>query len=431
MGLIMKKTANFGKKGLFLIIYTALLMFICGCVNSGMTQTVIPAIAENNGWNSSVMLSWITYGSWIGVITCALWGQLVLKKGAKLVAVIGLAGGGLAIALYGYAPTLPLLCLAIVLNRVFSTAYQNNAANTLITNWFPRKKGIAFGWATMGIIFVDIIWLTMITAGMNTIGLGPSLLIVTAVFFILAAIGLIWVKNTPEEANTFPDNDPSPEGIKEIERSLQEMRNYKSPWTVKRMLKQRSVWFASFGIGLLWLASIGTISQNVPRLTSLGYEQANAVTIVSISAIFALLGSWAFGKIDTVFGTKRACQIYSAVQVIALCAYLLQGAGIVFVWIACILMYSCTGGIANLAPSMIGTLFGRKDFAAANRLMNPWIYAIYSTSFLLISACLSLFGSYDSAYILFIALTAIGFGLVCAVNVNEIKERSKTLGEKS
>lgn len=421
----MKKRTDFGKKGTLLIIYTAFLMFSCGCVNSGMTQTVIPAISEAKGWDSSVMLSWITYGSWIGVITCALWGQLVLKKGAKLVAIIGLFGGGIAIALYGYAPSLWVLCLAIVLNRVFSTAYQNNAANTLITTWFPTKKGIALGWATMGIIFCDIIWLPLITAGLNNIGLGPSLLLVMAAFFILAFIGIFWLKNTPEEAGVYPDNDP--EHTKEIEASLAELKAYKSPWTVKRMLKQRSVWLSSIGIGLLWLGAMGTISQNVPRITSLGYEQTQAVTMVSISAIFALIGSWGFGKIDTHLGTKRACQIYSAVQAAALILYLFQSKGSAFIWISCILMYSCVGGIANLAPSMTGTLFGRKNFAAANRLLNPIVYAIYSTSFLVISLC----ATYEISYVVFIILTVIGFGLICAVNTSEIREKTLILEQEA
>ncbi|MCI8993501.1 MAG: OFA family MFS transporter [Eubacterium sp.] len=415
----MKPIQNFGKKGIALMFYTAVLMFICGCVNTGMTQTVIPIISETRGWDGSVMLSWVTYGSWIGVIACVLWGQLLFKKGAKLVAVLGLVGGGIAIAVYGNAPALPVLCLAIVLNRVFSTAYQNNAANALINTWFPRKKGIVFGWVTMGIIFCDIIWLPMITAGVGNLGLKPSLLIVAVVFFALAVIGLIWLKNTPEEAGVYPDNQP--EGVSDLKQSLTELQAYKSPWTVARMLKEKAVWLTGVGIGFLWLCAVGCLSQNVPRIMSFGYGRAEAVTIVSISAVFALVGSYAFGKADTVFGTKKACQIYGIVQAAALILVFLQPFGTIFIWLSSCLLYSCIGGIANLAPSMIGTLFGRKDFAAANRLLNPMIYAIYSTSFLVVSRCLEVFGNYESVYIVFLALTAAGFAMVCAIDTEAIK----------
>lgn len=424
----MKPIQNFGKKGIALMLYTAVLMFICGCVNTGMTQTVIPIISETRGWDSSVMLSWVTYGSWIGVVACVLWGQLLFKRGAKLVAVSGLIGGGIAIAVYGNSSALSVLCLAIVLNRVFSTAYQNNAANALINTWFPRKKGIVFGWVTMGIIFCDIVWLPMITAGIGTLGLKTSLIIVAIVFFVLALIGAIWLKNTPEEAGVYPDNQP--EGISDLKQSLAELQAYKSAWTVARMLKEKTVWLTGVGIGFLWLCAVGCLSQNVPRIMSFGYERSQAVTIVSISAVFALIGSYAFGKVDTVFGTKKACQIYGIVQAASLIFVLLQPFGTAFIWLSSCLLYSCIGGIANLAPSMIGTLFGRKDFAAANRLLNPMIYAIYSTSFLIVSRCLSIFGNYESVYVVFLALTAAGFAMVCAIDTEEIVKRKKEMQEK-
>ena len=404
---------TFGK-GLGIMFYVAILLFLCGCVNSGMTNTVIPAITEKNGWNYTTALSFASYASWLSIITAILFSQIVMKKGAKIVAVIGLFCGAANLFLFGNAPSLAVFCICILLNRLISTAYQNASAFTFIANWFPTKKGIAVGWATMGVIFVDIIWTPAVTGAIQRWDVSVPLDILAVIFVIVAVIGILFVKNTPEEAGAYQDNEPC--SAEMVERTLKQIKQYKSPWTFKKLLSTKVVWITSIGLGLYWMAALGVSSQNVPRLVSIGYERGTATTIMSIAAIFALLGSYLFGVFDKRLGTKKACIIYGIAQTIGMCFLFFQPRHVAFVWLSLCVIYSCFGGIANLVPSMIATLFGRWDYPAANRVMYPIVSVIFGCCFKVIATGLDIWGTYTAVYIIFLAATVAGLVLVFFIN---------------
>lgn len=408
------------------MLYVAILMFLCGCVNSGMTNTVLPMITEKNGWNFTTALSFVSYASWIGIVTAILFAQVVMKMGPKIVAVIGLFCAAITLFVFGHASSLAVLCLCIVLNRLFSTAYQTASAFTFIANWFPKKKGIALGWATMGVIFVDIIWTPTVTKAIQRWDVAIPLNVLAIIFAIVAVLGILFVKNTPEEAGAYQDNEACSD--KMLELTLKQIAEYKSPWTFKKLLSTKVVWIASIGLGLYWMAALGVSSQNVPRLMSIGYERGTATAIMSIAAILALVGSYLFGVFDKRLGTKKACIIYGIVQIIGMCFLFLQPKHVVFVWLSLGMIYACFGGIANLVPSMIATLFGRWDYPAANRVMYPIVSLIFGCCFKVIAMGLNIWGSYTAVYVIFITFTVIGLILVLFIKdtmigaVIEVKE---------
>lgn len=418
---------TFGK-GIGIMIYVACMLFLCGCVNSGMTNTVLPIVTEANGWSNTTALSFVSYASWISVVSAVLFSQIVMKKGPKAVAVAGLFCAAANICLFGHAPTMGIFCLCIILNRVFSTAYQNASAFTLISNWYQKKKGIVLGWVTMGIIFVDIAWTPVITKAIEKKSVGSTMNVVAVCFVVLAVIGILFVKNTPEEAGAYLDNIPCSREL--VECTLQQIKSYKSPWTFRKLLSTKVVWLVSVGLGFYWMAALGVCSQNVPRLMSIGYDRAYAVRTMSIAAVFALIGSYLFGVIDKRIGTKKACIIYGIIQLLGMFALFLQPRSMAFVWISLCLIYSCFGGIANLVPSMIGTLFGRWDYPAANRVIYPLVSLIFGCCFKVIAMGLNIWGSYTAVYVIFLILTIVGLFLVLKIDdrmigtVMEIEENN-------
>jgi hypothetical protein len=124
---------------------------------------------------------------------------------------------------------------------------------------------------------------------------------------------------------------------------------------------------------------------------------------------------------DTKFGTKRASVIYAASIALFFALGLLQPLGTVFVWGSACGIMGCVGGIANLAPSMIGTVFGRWDFAAANRLISPIIMAVSSSAFLLAALFLKSPWGYTGLY----AACAV-IALLCLLSV--LLTRDKMIG---
>ena len=71
-----------------------------------------------------------------------------------------------------------------------------------------------------------------------------------------------------------------------------------------------------------------------------------------------------------------------------------------------------TGGIANLIPSLIGTIWGRWDFPAVNRVLNPLTNFLKGSAALVISFALTRLGGYTGMYLLFIVLCAAATGIL-------------------
>ena len=160
------------------------------------------------------------------------------------------------------------------------------------------------------------------------------------------------------------------------------------------------------------MIAVAFVSQLVNRCISLGYEGGFAVQVLQIASVIGLFGSWLFGWMDTRYGTKSASLIYAAAIAVFFALGLLQPMGTAFVWVSACGIMGCVGGIANLAPSMIGTVFGRWDFAAANRLISPIIMAVSSSAFLLAAVFLKSPWGYTGLY------AACGvIALLCLVSV--------------
>lgn len=397
-------------------IYAGLLFLACACVNAGMTNTILPRICELRGWEYANVLPFMSYGGYIGAVATILFAQLVMKWGAKVVTVVGLILGGLCLAVYGMTDTYGVFVVCVIGNRVFSCAYQQAGCTALLNNWFPRKKGIVLGWATMGIILSDVIWSPYVPNAINAIGAPATMAIIGGVFLVLALFSAFFIKNIPEEQGCYPDNDSI--GLADLAAGKAAMKAYRSSFTWGKLVRTPQVWQIGITWGLLWMIAVAFVSQLVKRCLSVGYEAPFAVNVLQIASIIGLFGSWLFGWVDTKFGTKTSTTIYSVVIALFFLLGLLQPMGAIFVWVSACGIMACVGGIANLAPSMIGTVFGRWDFAAANRLISPIIMAVSSSAFLLASIFIKSPWGYNGMYV---ACAAIA--VLCLISVRLTKDK--------
>lgn len=403
-------------KHLKVTVFSGFLFLICACVNAGMANTIMPEICDSHGWDYARALPFMSYGGYIGAVATLIFAQITVKKGAKFTIVSGLILGGLSLILYGYAGSFSLFVLAILGNRVFSCAYQQAGGTVLINNWFPRKKGIVLGWATMGIILSDVIWSPYIPRVMGAVGAPVTMTAAGILFFGLAIFAIAKISNVPEHENCYPDNDSR--GLEALAEKQKEMEGYQSPFTWKRLVRTPQVWQIGVAWGLLWMIAVAFVSQLVRRCVSIGYEPSFAIRVLQIASLVGLLGSWLFGWLDTKYGSKTATTVYAVAIAIFFALGLLQEHSPVFVWGSACGIMACVGGIANLAPSMIGTVFGRWDFAAANRLISPVIMAVSSSAFLLAAVCISSPWGYNGMY-----AACISLALICLVLVRTTDDR--------
>jgi sugar phosphate permease len=364
---VSEKSSWHGPKQVGIMIFSGLLMLIGTCLVGGSTNTILPFIAEVKGWDVGFLRTMAGIGVMFVVVGTFVFGTIIKKKGVKVALGISLILSAIFTVIYGLAPSLGVFVATIFILGFLSGGYRTSGANALVSNWWPTQKGVVMGFVSMGVILMDIVWNPFIPMAYARFGVAPTMAAVGVVVLIFIIIGLIVVKNTPEEMGEYPDGDNSnPENLAAV---IKEMREYQSPFTFGKVFKQRAMLDIGVGLGLLYLVCMSYVASIVPRLLSTGYEYNFALIVLVVSGGVALLGSWAIGVLDQKIGTKRACLVYGFLLLIGIVLALFHGAGVGFVWSAGAIFSLGMGACCNLIPSYVGTVYGRWDYSAAYRVI--------------------------------------------------------------
>ncbi|MDR1626570.1 MAG: hypothetical protein LBT33_08520, partial [Spirochaetia bacterium] len=131
---------------------------------------------------------------------------------------------------------------------------------------------------------------------------------------------------------------------------------------------------------------------------------------LAITSIFGIVGSYIWGWLDQKLGTRKTGIIYGFWYILALALLIVERTG--FITMAAIGVVGIgIGGIGNLVPSMIGTVYGRGDYLEANRFIMPLCAIVRSFAFVLMGMAVTTSG-YTSTYSTFIGVCIVGIILI-------------------
>ncbi len=186
--------------------------------------------------------------------------------------------------------------MCFVYGGIMSAGYV--AGGTLVANWFPKKKGIVMGYTTMGhnlasAFYVQLVSILIGPTVLQTIGKGVVPIGIVAV--IIGILGMILIRNTPEERDLNPDNVSDKVFQEEYDHSSV---NDDSGWTTGKLLTTKELWMAAITTGFFQICSVGVMSQLVLRNVELGFSQQSAMNVMTILALGGVVGSWLVGVID-------------------------------------------------------------------------------------------------------------------------------------
>lgn len=405
--------SKFGKWGWSIILYTFLLYYFwAGLAVDGLN--VYPAaFAALHGWDYNTLLGFATPAGIIGVLGGIIFGQVIMKTGARNLSAVTIVATGLLYIWFGHvsSPVQFLICLTLF--TFISNAFGLIVTATLMNNWFPRKKGIALGWATMGAPFCTATFVSILSGLFGRFGVPMSCTIVGVVVAAFGVASFFWVKNYPHDVGAYPDNIQT-QGL-DLGAERKALENYQSPFTVGRLLKDKDMWCMSLGFGMLWMVTVGIVSQFVPRMQSVGYDNATALVMLTVAALVGLAGSYFWGWLDSKTNTKLASVVYSGSYIIAL-LLLIFAKNQIFTYIAIVFVGLGIGGLLNLMPSMVISVYGKYDFTAANRLVTPIASLLQKFAFIVMAVLLARSGGdYALPYTVFIGIDVVGALLLMMV----------------
>ena len=303
--------------------------------------------------------------------------------------------------------------------------------NTLLANWFDRRRGLAlgisgFGLSLSGTAFVPLTsWLVLEygwRVAVSSFGL--------VICMVLVPLAWRFAIKQPQDLGMQPDNaapaPPAPSAKEEpagaCPAAKEEPASARpaaaaagslsdaSRWRMARVLRDRRIWHLVGIVGPSYMG-IGAVLQSLhSHITDLGLSAMQASSVVAITTLAAAVAKPLFGLLADCINKRLALAISLACQIAGLTLVLFAGsqaslmaAGLVFG-----LGY---GAVNPLWSVLLIAMFGRQAFPRAMGTTNPLIMPFVIAGFPFSAYLFDISGSYASAFWTMLA----GFGLALAL----------------
>ncbi len=398
---------NFGRKGWTVVIYQVVwFFFMTGMTVDGL-NIIVPQIAAYRGWDPNAVLSISTPASIIALFIVVIFGGLAKKFGLKRVMVITMFAAGAATICYGNAPTIALYAVFLVAMVALINAFALTLGLSICTNWFPTKKGVIMGFTTIGMNLASALISQILNQLSSRSNIAVAITIMGCVIIIVGILTAIFIKDTPEKAGCYPDNDPE---IAKLIQKEEKALEGSSEIGYGEALKNPKTWIFGIAYGFFGLATVGIMSQLAGYfMTVKHYSLQTSLNIITIAAVIGVVGSIIWGIVDQKVGTKKASILFGIWYSIGI-LLLLSSNNIIMV-VGIVMLGAGIGGNGNFAPSMAALVYGRRDFPICYSVLNMIVGIVRSCSFVLLAILRSAFGGYTVPYVVF-ALIALAGGLM-------------------
>ena len=255
------------------------------------------------------------------------------------------------------------------------------------------------GYTTMGHNLASASYVALLTGLVAAFGsINTASIPIGVACVILGVVGLISMRDTPQERGMNPDNVSN-----EVYEAEYHTKHDDGGWTTAKLLKTKETWLVALYTGLFQICSVGVMQQLVTRnIRDFGMSQAGALTLMTVVALVGVFGSWLIGLIDTKIGTKRTMQGFGLWYAAALVINVLAGGQVGPLFYLSIFMIGMgIGGSANFTTSLPTSVFGRQGFDKVNSVVFPIQGFVTAWCFVVNGIVTNAIGNLSVAYMIF------------------------------
>jgi MFS family permease len=292
--------------------------------------------------------------------------------------------------------------------------------SALLTRWFSRLRGRAMGIAAVGTSLGGFVFPVLLTFLIELYDWRTALMIIgIGAFAVTAPVIRMLIVNQPGDIGLNPDGDR--------DAAPAEPAPAKADDGIGFVLRQRAFWCETVAIGISLFVYLGFLSNLYPHAIAVGTTPASAASLMSLVAVFSVLGKLTFGTVADKMDLRHTMWISFALMTAGTLT-LSQVSNYTGLAAGAILFGLAAGGLLPVWGAMVAKSFGRIWFGRALGAMNLAMAPITLLSAPYAGFIYDMKQSYELAF-----LSYCGFLAIAAVSLLFLKfpGEAGTAGEQS
>jgi MFS family permease len=370
------------------------------------------SLLEEFGWERGELYLATTISAIAGGISGPFIGRWIDRHGIKPFIPICALMAGLFLALLAFTQSIWYFYAIYTLVTLTRAGISPVPVNTMLSNWFDRRRGIALGVVETGISWGGIV-LTPLTA-LIIVNLGwRSAYVILGVATILLTVPLVTfvMKLRPEEIGEIPDG------------------------TLSTAYRQPAFWVLITIFFLFRFAMSGVLYHVIPFMVGAGVSATVAAGMVS-----GIAGAGIAGKLIGGYMADRV-----GARAIGAFACLLHAGAIVILplfdtmpmyWLFAILFGFSFGAMSPIMAMLVAQCFGRQSFGTIYGTVAISITAGIGVGPIFSAYIFDATGTYDPAFFSLIPMLVIAGGMILLARAPKFSEHQsphrmmRSLGDK-
>lgn len=359
----------FGKfyYGWFIVFIAGLGVFFSGPGQTYSNSAFIDAYILDFGWSRSLVSGIYSAATLAAGLIMIVVGRFIDRFGQRIMMVT--IGTLLAVACFwnSIVSSIWMLVIGFFLIRLLGQGSMTLIPNTLVAQWFVKKRGLAFSIMTLGsftsaMLFPIInTWLIDQWDWRFAWQFWGVLLLV-----IFVPLALFGVRNKPEQVGLKPDGFASSadKKYKPLMGSTV-LKEAEEDWTLKEAKQTRAFWAILICVGIPSMVNTGITFHIISIFGTNGLSPAIAAMVLSLMAMVGIPMSLVSGVITDRIPTNYLLVAIFVIEIILLILLLVTNS----IWIA--ILFGTIWGIANglerISLNVIWpNYFGRKYIGSIN-----------------------------------------------------------------
>ena len=402
-----------------IILAGTIILFVSSGIGFYGHGVILDPLRTLHGWSKATISSAVTLYFFTSGIMGLIIGRPIDKYGPKWVLIVGAIVIGTGFVLLIHIKTIWQLYVIYFIMALGFSCTSLVPVNTLITNWYIRKRGFAMSLANTGLSAGGIILVPLASLIIIRWGLENALPILGLIYGVVVIISACFTKRRPSDINQFPDGKPQETVALDGHSSTINYSSQMRVWTRRQAIC--TVVFWSIVIAFL-LALTGQIAFLVHQISFLSkyLGTSGAATAVSITAGASIIGRlWLGTFVDRC--EKRyvimVCFLIQGIAVFTLAHY----HHIVILYLGTLAFGLTMGNIIMMQSLITGECFGLVSFATVSGLVGVFTMSGAAFGPSIAGVIFDATQSYQMAFTIFAAMSVVAILVIYFAKPPEIK----------